>query len=99
MNMPCLIDTIEDAFREAALDRDGDVVQTTPVVEAIERYAKTSDDMRGSIEGVVDDAYLAARRLYANDWHAYTGHVAELICDGLRRFVGSEDDVTTRRVS
>lgn len=97
--MTSLIDSIEDAFREAALDRDGDVVQCGPVVEAIEVYCKTSDDMRGSIEGVVDDAYLAARRLYANDWHAYSGHVAELVCDGLRRFVGSEDDVATRRVS
>lgn len=84
--MTALIDTIEDAFREAASTRSGEVVQCGPVVEAIERYCKVADDERGALEGIVDDAYLAASRVYGNDWHAYSGHVAELVCDGLRRY-------------
>lgn len=87
--MTSLIDVIEDAVREAALERDGLVVQCTPVVEAIEQYAKLSDD-DGELEGVVDDAYLAAQRIYGgNEWFAYTGHVAELVCDGLRGLVAA----------
>lgn len=84
--MTSLIETIEAAFAEAALDRDGDVVQCGPVVEAIEVYCKVSDDRHGTLEGIVDDAYLAARRRFANDWPAYAGFVAEEVCAGLRTF-------------
>lgn len=84
--MTSLIDTIEDAVREAALDRSGDVVQCAPVVEAIEVYVKTSEDTHGTLESIVDCAYLDARHIYGNDWYAYHGHIAELVCDGLRRY-------------
>lgn len=80
--MTSLVDTIEAAFRRT-VETSGEVVPCTPVVEAIERYCKLSDDYHGSLEGIVDDAYLATRRVWANDWRWQTGEVAERICDGL----------------
>jgi hypothetical protein len=82
--MTALIDTIEDAVQAASLDRADGVVPCAPVVEAIETYCKIDDD--GIIETITARAYLDAERIYGSDWHAYSGHVAELVCDGLRRF-------------
>jgi len=66
--MTSLIDTIEDAFRDAVLDADeASAVTTTRVVEAIELYVKT-EDLRGDLERIVDDAYAASQ-----EWAASSG--------------------------
>jgi hypothetical protein len=87
MKMTSLIDTIEDAFRDAVTDAEGGLVVTTRVVEAIEMYTKASD-VRGDIERIVDGAYFDAAATWGEpDWRHQTGEVAERVVDGLRDWV------------
>lgn len=84
--MTCLVDTIEDAFREAVATTEGEVT-CTRVVEAIEQYCKAGDDERGSLEGIVNQAYIDAQRVWGIAWRVQSGEVAERICDGLRAWL------------
>jgi hypothetical protein len=90
--MTCLIDAIEDAFQDAAQRSEGEVVECAPVVQIIERYCKLDRDDDGTLEGIVDTAYIDARHAYGNEWRWQSGHVAELVCDGLRRYAWGEVD-------